>query len=753
VPSRTAVHSRALIASITAILIAAAGVAFAAPAFADNPPVTFTSPGGGSVSITLPTVTEVAYGASATYSIAVTCADPFGAGGSPFFALSSPQTLATFSPNPASPSSWDGSTYTGTAAFRMQVSRSDIRLSANGAACFSGDGITGALDTLTTDPTTRPADEAPWVHASLGTAYVGRPFTSYVNGPATDLYTYSGGEDLPAGMTIASNDGISWTPTQSGPVTFHVIATDDTGHQWTTTLSTTVLPAQPWLKATVAPFSTNIPYSDVLEGPDYANYYPDYELTGGALPTGLTLGTNGAITGTPTGQLGDYSYQVTATDQQNNSYSIDVVTELVAGPGPDSPWVTSTIPSAQWGHNFSAQLEGPAGDTYTYVQTGGSLPGGFDVYSDGTISGSSGDTPGNYTVEVTATDPNGTTWVTDVTVTLGDRLPWVRDTIPGAMIGTPYSVRLIAPAYGSSYSYTYQVFDFDDPEDQNPLPPSWLTLGDDGTLSGTPDAISDTMIMVIATDPNGNTFGTEVDLNVTAFAPIWSTTALPALYPGVPITGSVSASGNLLSESAVDYSVVAGDMPSGITLNPDGTITGSPVLVGPYDVTIRAEQDGVYTDQEFTGSVLEPSATITPNFVVGDSDLTLGAAAAGLEPGSTWSLELHSTPTIIGSGVVAGDGTFFSTIRIPAGTPAGAHELILSGTSPSGAAVTAHAWFTLGRNGTILAISFTGPTPGLAALASTGAPDVSGAVLTGLLALIAGAALLLLRRRRHLPIE
>jgi hypothetical protein len=742
VPVRTFVHARARVAFITALLLAAAGsIAFSAPAFADNAPVLFTSPGGGSVAVQLPSVTEVAYGGSATYSITVTCADPFADGGSPFFALSSSRTLSTFSPNPASPSSWDGSTYTGTSSFRMDVSRSDIRLSANGASCFSGDGIGGALDTLTTDPATRPADDAVWQHTAVGAVYVGRPHSSYVTGPATDSYTYSSGGTVPAGMTVSSSGSISWTPQTAGPVTFQVVATDDTGHQWTTSIDSDVLPVQPWEKSTVASFSTNLPYSDSLVAPNYNSYYPDYELTGGALPTGLTLGTNGAITGTPSGQLGAYGYQVTATDQEGNSYVLNVITELVAGPGPDSPWVSTTLPDAVYGHQYDAHVEGPAGDTYTYAMTGGSLPGGIDLYSDGTISGSSGSNAAAFTAEITATDPNGTMWVTDVTLTLGASKPWVRDSLAGAVMGTPYSAQVIGPDYGSTYTYSYQVFD--DDEDGPSSAPAWLTLGDDGTLSGTPDALGDTMIFVTATDPDQNVFNTLVFLDVTAFVPIWSSTALPALYPGIPSSGSVSASGD-----HVDYSIVAGALPIGLTLGTDGTIIGSPVLAGPYDVTIRAEQDGEYSEQEFTGSVLEPSAELTLNFSVGSSDLTLGASAAGLAPGSGWSLELHSTPTVIGSGVVAGDGTFFSTVRIPAGTPAGAHELILSGVSPSGVAVTAHAWFTLGRNGRILAISLIGPTPELAALASTGAPDVSGAVLVALLALLAGTGMLVIRRRR-----
>jgi hypothetical protein len=745
------VHSRLFARGLAALaavsLLAAAGVAtVAAPALADNPSITLTAPAPGNATITvqLPVNTGLAFGALVDYAITVTCENPFGNGNSPFLLLESQNSNMGFSPNPSDPASWTGDTYTGSALLPLEAPTADVSLLAVGPACFNS-SLSGPIDSLTADPATKPAADAPWNQVFFYTPYVGRPSDGNLHGPEGDSYTYAISGPVPPGMDMRSYGTVYWVPTTPGPVSFVVVATDAVGNQWTKTITANVLPPLSWVKSTVAPFVTGLSYSDYVTGPFYGQPYEPltYALTSGALPNGLTLGQDGTITGTPDDQPGTYNYQITVTDVASYTSVLNLSTELLEGPGPNSPWVNSTVPDLQYGHAMSVQLAGPANDSYTYSYTG-TLPTGLVLLSDGTISGSSQDAPGAYPLQVTATDPYGTHWVKTVTLTLGAEKPWVNSTLPNAIIGSPYSAQIIAPDYGLTYTYSSVLYDYDhtQPSAARVL---WIVYGDDGTISGTPNVSSTgTVIQVTATDSEGNVFTTLVNLETTGVPPVWSTSALPALYPGIPVSSSVTAGGD-----DVAYSVVAGAMPSGLALNSDGTFSGSPVMVGPYDVTIRAERDGAHSDQEFAGSVLPPSATLTPGFGVGSSiDLTVDVDAAGLAPGSDWSLELHSTPTIIGSGVVAGDGSFFSTVTIPAGTPAGAHELILSGVSPSGAAVTAHAWFTLGRNGTILAISFTGPTPGLAALASTGAPDVSGALLTGVLALLAGAALLLVRRRR-----
>lgn len=67
------------------------------------------------------------------------------------------------------------------------------------------------------------------------------------------------------------------------------------------------------------------------------------------------------------------------------------------------------------------------------------------------------------------------------------------------------------------------------------------------------------------------------------------------------------------------------------------------------------------------------------------AELTL--TGKNFKPGSTATFTLHSDPVVLGSAVVAANGTVTLTARVPAGVPAGAHTVVISGTGIDGADV------------------------------------------------------------------
>ncbi|WP_414172073.1 tyrosine-protein phosphatase [Clavibacter tessellarius] len=134
---------------------------------------------------------------------------------------------------------------------------------------------------------------------------------------------------------------------------------------------------------------------------------------------------------------------------------------------------------------------------------------------------------------------------------------------------------------------------------------------------------------------------------------------------------------------------------------------------------------------------------------------TVAVRASGLTPGAAYRVELHSTPTDVGTLTAASDGTVAGTVTIPAGTEAGAHTLTLL--DASGAAVTDPAALTVsaaqvagttttGTTGTTTAAHHAGP-----AVATGGTPVAAtpwpGLALAGL-GLGALAALAVTRLRR-----
>ncbi len=110
--------------------------------------------------------------------------------------------------------------------------------------------------------------------------------------------------------------------------------------------------------------------------------------------------------------------------------------------------------------------------------------------------------------------------------------------------------------------------------------------------------------------------------------------------------------------------------------------------------------------------------------------------AGGFKALSSVTITLHSEPVVLASTAADGTGYVDATVTIPADTPAGAHEIQLTGIDPSGAALTLTG-----------SITVTGGASG--SLAHTGA-----AILTlGLLGvtLLGTGALLSRARRRALP--
>ena len=143
-------------------------------------------------------------------------------------------------------------------------------------------------------------------------------------------------------------------------------------------------------------------------------------------------------------------------------------------------------------------------------------------------------------------------------------------------------------------------------------------------------------------------------------------------------------------------------------------------------------------------SVPAASAPLTSN----DADGALKAgqqvtlSGSGYLPGSTVELTVYSTPVSLGSAVVASDGTFSATVTIPADLVNGTHHLVASGVDANGN--TRYLVVEVTVSGGTAVVTGTTTASGLAYTGFTALPFVGA----GLLALLAGAGLLVASRRR-----
>ena len=134
-----------------------------------------------------------------------------------------------------------------------------------------------------------------------------------------------------------------------------------------------------------------------------------WSITNGVLPNGLTLNSQGVISGTPTGQGGQYTFTVEVTDA-NNLTATSQMTLAVDGPT-SYPSITTTSlrPGfvGQWYQQTLAANGGTAPYMWRVIQ--GTLPSGFSLNAQlGELTGTPSKS-GVYTATVQATDAAGLT--------------------------------------------------------------------------------------------------------------------------------------------------------------------------------------------------------------------------------------------------------------------------------------------------------------------------------------------------------
>ena len=157
---------------------------------------------------------------------------------------------------------------------------------------------------ITVSPATMPA-------ATVGTAYSQTVTAS--GGASPYVYSVSTGA-LPAWATLNASTGvISGTPNAVTSATFTLTATDANG--CTGGLSYTIAPSCPAI--TIAPTTlpdgfVNGSYSQTLTASGGISPYA-WAITSGSAPTGLSLSSAGALTGTPTA-VGTYTFTTRASD-------------------------------------------------------------------------------------------------------------------------------------------------------------------------------------------------------------------------------------------------------------------------------------------------------------------------------------------------------------------------------------------------------------------------------------------------------
>ncbi len=127
---------------------------------------------------------------------------------------------------------------------------------------------------------------------------------------------------LPPGLNLSTDGVISGTPTLAGTFNFTAKVTDDTAASATRPFVITIIsPPLVFLTYDLPQAKEGVSYSEPIRVSGGKTPYI-WSVTGGNLPTGLRLTTNGYISGTPArGTAGIYSFTVSVTDSSTTPLS------------------------------------------------------------------------------------------------------------------------------------------------------------------------------------------------------------------------------------------------------------------------------------------------------------------------------------------------------------------------------------------------------------------------------------------------
>lgn len=477
---------------------------------------------------------------------------------------------------------------------------------------------------------------------------------------------------LPIGLTLGADGSISGTGLADGTFTFTISAEDSTGGTPITgsqVYSLSVAPPTITLSPANLPNGrAGTPYSGFIAAGGGISPY-SYAATG-SLPPGLTLSASGLLSGTPT-ETDSFSFSVTATDSSGGTGPhTGTQTYSLIIQNPHFTLQPSSLPPAVAGQPYSQTVVAGGGTApYTYSIMAGALPAGL-TFSAGTISGIP-TVSGSFFVTIRAQDSTtgpGAPYAVAryYPLTVAAPLVITPASLPTANAGSFYSQTLTASGGVAPYSFNLA----------SGALPAGLTLGTDGSISGTTLEDGTFTFTVSAEDSTGGTpiAGSQVySLSVAPPTITLSPASLPDGLAGASYSASISASGGTAPYS---YAVTSA-LPAGLTLSASGLLSGTPIETGSFSFSVTATDSSGGTGAH-TGTQVHSLVIQSPNFTLQPSSLPPAitgqpysqtiVAGGGTAP-YTYSIMAGALPAGLTfsagtiSGIPTATGQFFVTIR------------------------------------------------------------------------------------------
>ncbi|MBL8237546.1 MAG: hypothetical protein JNM66_09020 [Bryobacterales bacterium] len=396
-------------------------------------------------------------------------------------------------------------------------------------------------------------------------------------GPGPFLWSWgaNGGSPVP-GLALAENGQITGTPTRAGTYNFLLRVAGPAGSDAQPGTRACVLNVR---QVTVVPVIQSCPEEFGTAGVPYegaalvsGGAAPWRWLALGALPNGVTLSTDGKLTGIP-GAAGVYPYALRATDQAGTT--VEKNCRLTVGSPGLEIQTDCPLSSATTGATVSAALA-VTGGTAPYLWTlSGSLPPGVVLHPNGGLSGSA-NAAGTWRFLLVVHDKNGLSGAKSCTFSV-NRAPLSISScpLPEARLGQPYAQALATIGGRDPLRWTAET-----------ALPKGLTLLSDGRLAGTPAEPGDAAFRLRVADGAGNTASQVCQLFVRP--------ELLQIQRPCPISdalvGSFYREYTLAEGGIPPYTWRAeGRLPAGISLGADGRFSGTATAPGEFPFTLILE--------------------------------------------------------------------------------------------------------------------------------------------------------------------
>lgn len=373
----------------------------------------------------------------------------------------------------------------------------------------------------------------------------------------------------PSPMTFSSSTGIiSGIPATAGTYPLTVQVTDGNNNSATDTFSLvvtgTLAYALPATLSTLQGYASAAPTLGGISG------VTSWTVSSGALPPGMTLNSNGTISGTPAA-TGPYTFAVTASNATQTAVSPAYSVAVENIPAVSLSYSPTVIPAG------TAVTVAPSGITgVSYALTSGTVPSPMGFTSGtGNIAGNPA-TAGTYPLTIQATDADNNTATASFTLTVTGGLTYK---LPAAL-STMQSYTSAAPTVsGNVSSVTSWTVS------SGALPPG-MTLGSNGAISGTPTTAGPYSFAITAANATQTAVSPTYSMVVQGVPAVWVTyPAIGALTLSTTLSNTYPAASASLNSPTYKK---LGSFPPGMSFSTGGVISGKPTATGTYNFTVVA---------------------------------------------------------------------------------------------------------------------------------------------------------------------